>query len=454
MAHIKISRGLDIPIKNKPTGEPSSLPTSPSLIALDLKIFEDVKFKILAKVGDVVKIGQPIVEDKSIPGRMFCSPAGGIIKEIRRGYRRVLVDVIIEVSPKEEYFEWAPMAVDTATRDQLISRLKEGGLFAHIRSRPFDLLANPSAMPRSIFVKAIESAPFAPPADMQVKGHEEAFQTGLNVLSKLTDGPVHLIHAKHSPAVFSEAKNVCLHIAEGPHPIGNPSVHIEHIDPIRSASDVLWTVNVHDVIAIGTLFASNRYFIERVISIAGPGVLPDRVGYFYARAGIPISELISGRLTKKGPLRLISGDPLIGHKVEAQDFLGFSDTVFCVVPENTSREFLHFFKLGINKYSFSRAYVSGHLDNTDREYDFTTSLHGEHRAFVDPTLYDKVMPLPISTMTLVKAVLSEDFELAEKLGLLTVVSEDFGLPTFVCPSKMEMVDIIKAGLKRYAHDVS
>ena len=48
-------------------------------------------------------------------------------------------------------------------------------------------------------------------------------------------------------------------------------------------------------------------------------------------------------------------------------------------------------------------------------------------------------------MPLIKAVLAEDFETAEFLGLLEVDSEDFALPTFVCPSKMEMSDIIKKG---------
>ena len=114
---------------------------------------------------------------------------------------------------------------------------------------------------------------------------------------------------------------------------------------------------------------------------------------------------------------------------------------------------MHFLGLGLNKYSFSRAYLSGHLDNTTREYDFTTSQHGEHRAFIDSTLYNKVMPLPVPTMLLVKAVMAEDFELAETLGLLQVDSEDFALTSFVCPSKTEMVEIVKTGLRLYSKEV-
>lgn len=117
------------------------------------------------------------------------------------------------------------------------------------------------------------------------------------------------------------------------------------------------------------------------------------------------------------------------------------------------REFLSFFRLGLDKYTASGAYVTGHLNNQKRRYAFTTSLHGEHRPFVTNTPYDKVMPMQIPTMPLVKAVMAEDYEQAEHLGLLEVDSEDFALATFVCPSKMEMVGIIQRGLADYASQV-
>lgn len=459
MAHIKVTKGLDIPIKGKPNGPVKPLTPGggsstlvPKLISLNLKPFDDIKFKLLVKPDDVVKIGQPLAEDKSSPGRMFCSPAGGVIKEIRRGLKRSLIDIVINVAKQEEYHSFNPIDISKASREQIMDVLKNGGLFTHIRSRPFNQLANPNKMPRSIFVKAIESAPFTPPAELQVAGHEQEFQEGLNALARLTEGRVHLICKSDTDCrAFTEAKNVQIHTAEGPHPIGTYSLYIQAIDPINSVDDVVWTLNAHDVVGIGHLLTKGKVFIERIISIAGPGVLPDRIGYFRGRAGMCVADLISGRI-EHGLLRFISGDPLMGHKVEVDDFLGFYHYAFCVVPENTEREMLHFFRLGIDKYSFSKTYVSGHLNNRNREYDFTTSQHGEHRAFIDSTLYDEVMPLPVSTMLLVKAVMAEDFDLAEQLGLLTVDSEDFALPTFVCPSKMEMTDIIKQGLRQHASE--
>ena len=80
--------------------------------------------------------------------------------------------------------------------------------------------------------------------------------------------------------------------------------------------------------------------------------------------------------------------------------------------------------------------------------------HGERRAFVIGSPYEKVVPLSINPMLLVKSVLAEDYEEAERLGLLEVAPEDFALPTFVCPSKIEMMEIVRKGLKRHAAEVT
>lgn len=438
MVDIKIKKGLDIPILGRPEGTQVLPLPKATHISLNLDPFDEIKFRMIAKVGDKVKIGEPIAEDKNCAGRFFVSPAGGVVQEIRRGEKRRILDVVIVVDEQEEYFE-------SAKGSSLIETLKNGGYFAHIRQRPFNILANPEKKPRSIFVKAIESAPFVPPAEIQVAGHEADFQAGLSALAKL--GTVHLVY---NNKIFSEMSDVVKHTAEGPHPVANHSLHIQKIDPITSFEDVVWTLNAHDVVGIGYYLRTGKYFIERVIAIAGPGVIPDKVGYYRARAGYPVNALLPGRI-KKESLRLISGDPLMGRKVDAVDFLGFNDYVFCVIPENVKRDFLHFFRLGLKKFTFSRAYAAGHLKN--REYAFTTSLQGEHRAFIDSTLYDKVMPLNVSTMLLVKAIMAEDFELADQLGILEVDSEDFALPTFVCPSKMEMVDIVRHGLKKYFNEI-
>ncbi len=461
MAHIHTKKGLDIPIEGAPEGAlrefspPGEAAPFRNVkeISLNLDPFAHTRFKLLKHVGENVKIGEPIAHDKAFPERMFVSPAGGVVKEIRRGLKRRLVDIVIDVHhPEEEHISSVPDLAHI-NRADLVAHLQKGGLFTHIRQRPFNHLADPTKIPRSIFVKAIESAPFAPPAELQVQGYEEALKKGLDALSRLTEGLVHLVYREGtSSTCFLEAKNVDHHMAEGPHPISNHSVHIHFIDPIRSPEDVVWTLQLHDVLAIGYFLLTGRYLTERTIGIGGPGIVPGQTGFFRIRQGYPMALLAEGRVGK-GWMRLISGDVLMGKKVDTDDFLGFYHNVFSVVPENTNREMLHFLRLGGSKFSISGAYLSGHIHRAARRYFFSTNQHGEPRAFIDSTLYKKVMPIGIPTMFLVKAVMAEDFDLAENLGLLEVDSEDFALSTFVCPSKIEMTEIIRQGLVRYAAEV-
>lgn len=456
MADLNIKKGLNIPIIGEPHGIPEELTVDgknirPESVALDLDPFEELRFRLLVKPGDIVKIGQPLVEDKQHTTRVFVSPGAGTIQEPTRGLKRRLLNIPITLAEHEEYIEHPRLNLNSISREELVKHLLAGGVFPHIRQRPFDLLANPEKEPRSIFVKAIETAPFAVPVELQIQGNEEDFKTGLEALKKLTSGKVHLMYEEGSAfKPFIDAKNVEKHTVSGPHPAANPSIHISSIDPIQLYTDVVWTVDVVGVIAIGHLINQGRYFIPRVISIAGNGLQEGKRIYAKTRAGNPISNFIDGRLIE-GPMRFISGDPLTGTKLEQNGYLGFYDTVFTVIPEQISQEFLHFFRLGADKFSNSNTYLSGHLKG--KMYEFTTNQHGEERPFITGSPYDKVMPLHLNTMLLVKAVMAEDYELAEKLGLLEVAPEDFALPTFVCPSKIEMIDIIKQGLRNYAKEV-
>lgn len=454
MAHIKIKQGLDIPIEGNPKGASQELSPSKDkgshFVALDLTPFDDVKFKVLVRFEDQVKKGDPLAEDKECEGRFFVSPAGGTVREIRRGEKRRLLYIVIEPSEKEETRAFPSIDWLHLSREELIEQLKMGGLFTFIRQRPFNFLANPHLHPRSIFVKAIESAPLTPSAEMQVQGYEKEFQIGLEALTKLTEGKVHLVYRQGSSCPsFTQAVGVEKHTAEGPHPIANVSLHLERIDPIRSVEDVVWTLDALTVVAIGYFLMHREVFLSRILAIAGPGILEEKRGFFKVRAGCSVASLIEGRI-QKGALRLISGNPLTGQMVNGEDFLGYTSTVFCAFPENTKREFLHFFRLGAHKFTTSGAYLSGHVNNNEREYAFTTNQHGEKRAFIDSSLYEGVMPLNIPTMFLVKALIAEDYDLAAELGLLEVDSEDFALPCFVCPSKIEMPEIVKNGLRRYA----
>jgi Na+-transporting NADH:ubiquinone oxidoreductase subunit A len=454
MTHIKVVKGLDIPIEGAPSGPIEQLPT-PKYVAYNFSFsaFENIKFRLLVHPGDRVKIGQPLAEDKDVPGRMFVSCASGIIHEIVRGEKRRLMAIVIQVLPHEEVVSSSPIDVAAISKEELMAKLLLGGLFVHIRTRPFYRLPDPKKLPRSVFVKAIESAPLVPSAEMQLEGREEEFAIGLQALSKLTGAPIHLVYRKDSPCkAFGSARYVEKHTIEGPHPSGNVSVHIHHIDPIEKPQDIVWTLNVLGVLHIGSFLLHGRLALDRIVAIGGPAILPEKRRYLRARFGHPIGELVAGRLLQGKEIRIISGDVLTGDKVEEKDFLGFSHTAICALFEPEERLFLPYMRPGGNTYTASHAFLSGFFNWARRRFPFTTSMHGERRAFMDGAIYDRLMPLNILSLPLIRACMAENFDLAEKYGLLEVAPEDFALLEFADPSKIEIMDIIRGALRRHAKD--
>lgn len=442
--HIKIKKGLDLPLQGAPQGTVQSLSyTGP--IGLDFTPFASIHPHLLVKVGDTVSIGQPLIADKNDPLRVWTSPAAGVVQEILRGEKRVLLGLSILPDGSNRHFDWNPFG--SFSKEAFLAFLLRTGLLSWIQMRPFQRPAHPKLLPKQIFVKALESAPFTPPAEMQVQGKEEAFQAGLKALSRFVDGKLHLVYRKGTSAsCFVQAKETILHTVEGPHPAANPSVHIHHISPIETPQDTIWTLDAWAVTAIGTALLENRLLQERVIACAGEGFLPAFRGYSRAPLGIHLPTLCQNKLSSAS-VRLLSGDPLMG---QAGPFLGHFHAVCTALIENHHRQILHFFRLGADKYSASRGYLSGFLS---KPFSFTTSLHGEERAFIDAEVYDRVMPMRIPTVPLIKAILALNFEEAQFLGLLEVAPEDFALSTFVCPSKIEMVEIVEQGLQKYASEV-
>ncbi len=81
-------------------------------------------------------------------------------------------------------------------------------------------------------------------------------------------------------------------------------------------------------------------------------------------------------------------------------------------------------------------------------------MHGGRRAFVMTGLYEKVLPMDILPMQLLKAILAEDIDAMENLGIYEVAEEDFALCEFICPSKIEIQSIIRQGIDMMIKEMS
>lgn len=440
---IKIKRGKDI----KLVGSADKIHANAlqaETVALKPGDFIGIRPKMLVKEGDIVKAGSPIFYDKNNEQVKFVAPLSGTIAEIKRGAKRVILEVIIKADKETVYEKHNLSDVKGMDGQQVKDIMMEAGLWPMIRQRPFDVIANPNHTPKAIFISAFDTSPLAPDYDFILHGQEAAFQSGIEAISKLTSGKVHLNVRGNVKAddTFTNAKGVQINKFTGPHPAGNVGVQIHHIDPIGKGETV-WFVNPQDVATIGKFFLGGQYDASRIIALAGSEVNAPK--YYRTVLGAPASTVLQGN-TKEGSKRFISGNVLTGSRIEETGYIGFYDHQVTVLPENHEPEFFGWIAPNFNKWSASRALFSWLTPN--KEYRLDTKMNGEERAYVVTGQYEAVFPFEIYPQQLVKSIMIDDIESMEELGIYEVAPEDFALCEVVCTSKMPVQSIVRDGLEK------
>jgi len=438
---IKIKRGLDIKLKGK-AEKIYKRSDRPSFCAVKPVDFNGLTPKLTVKPGDEVKVGSLIFYDKYHPEIKFNSPVSGVISEIHRGERRKILEVVIKTADKDEFVNFSVKDPSLLSRNEVIEILLTSGLWPVIRQRPYSIIARPADKPKAIFISGFNTAPLAPDIDFIIKDSEDEFRVGTDVITHLTDGPIHLSLESDYPAckTFANARNLVIHKFKGPHPAGNVGIQISHIDPINKG-EVVWYINPLDIVKIGKLFINGIPDNTTVLALTGSGVI--NPAYYKTITGANVTSLIQGNI-KEGHNRIISGDVLTGTKLDKKGFTGFYDRQLTVIPEGKHFEFIGWAKPGFGKYSFYRAFWSWLRPGA--EYTIDTNLKGGKRAFVLTGNYESVIPMDIYPLQLLKAIMVEDIDNMERLGIYEVDPEDFALAEFICPSKTEIQSIIKKGL--------
>lgn len=439
---IKIKKGLNINLIGAAEKTISTL-ALPETFAIKPPDFTGVIPKLLVKEGDEVLAGTSLFFDKANEAVKFSSPVSGEIIEIVRGEKRKILEIKILADKEFRYLSFSKADPVNLSRESIIESLLNSGAWPLIRQRPFGIIANPADKPKSIFISAFDSNPLAPDLDFIFQNCESEFQAGLNAFQKLTEGKIHLnIKAgSNTSPVFTNAKGVIINSISGPHPAGNVGVQIHHIDPVNKG-EVVWCVNPQDVLMIGRLFMEGRLDATRTIALTGSGIKTPK--YYKTLTGISVKHLLTDGGLHDGEKRIISGNVLTGKKILPEGYLGFYDTQITVIPEGNEPEFIGWLKPGFDKLSMSRAYFSWLFP--DKKHNLNTNLHGEERPFVMSGQYEKVFPMDIYPVQLLKSILVDDLEMMEKLGIYEVVEEDFALCEFVCTSKIESQHIIRKGL--------
>ncbi|OOE70298.1 Na(+)-translocating NADH-quinone reductase subunit A [Salinivibrio sp. IB282] len=440
---ITIKKGLDIPIAGTPAQVINDGPAVKK-VALLGEEYVGMRPTMHVRVGDVVKKGQGLFEDKKNPGVVFTAPAAGKVVEVNRGAKRVLQSVVIEVDGNEQvtFNKYEASQLASLERQAVVDQLVESGMWTALRTRPFSRSPAIDAVPEAIFVNAMDTNPLAADPKVIIDEQKEAFVAGLDVLSRLTDKQVFVCKA-NVELPTSQQSNVEQHVFAGPHPAGLVGTHIHHL---RSASmeKKVWHLNYQDVIAFGHLFLTGEINADRVVSLAGPMVNKPRL--VRTQLGANLDELTDGELMA-GESRVISGSVLSGTKASGPHaYLGRFHLQVSVLREGNEKELFGWLSPGKNRFSVTRAYL-GHLFK-GQLFNLTTSTNGSDRSMVPIGNYERVMPLDIEPTMLLRDICAGDTDSMQQLGALELDPEDLALCTFVCPGKYEYGPMLRESLEK------
>tara|TARA_B110000263_G_scaffold150911_1_gene130976 strand:+ start:134 stop:1489 length:1356 start_codon:yes stop_codon:yes gene_type:complete len=441
---INLSKGFDINLIGEAVKTITTIKPPSSFAIKPTDFIGITRPKLLKNVGDEVKAGTPILFDKLSDQIMYCSPVSGEIIEVVRGLKRRIEEIRILPDKKNIYVKnkkFSSLEVNQLKKEDIIKSLTSSGVWPHIIQRPFGLVADPNSIPKAIHVSFFDTHPLAPSSEVLYKDDLEYIKSALRIISKLTDGKIHLNHNKDSIKYFS-IDGYENNVFSGPHPSGNVGVQIHHIDAVNK-EDIVWSTSPQGLIEIGKFFLEGIYDASKKICLVGSEV--KNTQYYSCISGTSIMNILENNI-KDGTQRIISGNILTGSSIGSKGYLGFYDSMVTVIPEGNSHEFLGWILPVINKLSFQRAFGLFSFLNPKKKYNLNTNTNGELRAFVQTGVFSKVLPMDILPTYLFKAILAEDYDEMEELGIYELVEEDVAICEFVDVSKNDLQKLLRKGL--------
>lgn len=438
---IKLSKGLNINLKGKAKSEKTL--TSPSdEYALSPSAFPGVIPKLSVKEGDKVLAGEPLFYNKACPDVKFSSPVSGTVRAVVRGERRKILFVKVQADKEQQYHDFGKADPASLDGEAVKAKILEAGLFGYINQLPYAVSTVPTTKPEGIYVSALRDMPLACDFEIELKGNEDAFKTGLKALSRIA--PVHLgTGARQTSPALTEVTDVDLNVFDGPCPAGNVDVQINHISPM-SKNKVVWTVDPSAVIFIGRLFLTGKVDLKRTIAVAGSQIKDP--AYTDVLVGTPLKDILAGKLSTTEHVRIINGNPLTGTVDSLEGYLGAHTSEVTAIPEgDNTDEILGWIMPRTKQFSVSRSYFSW-LFGKKKAYDLDARIKGGERHMIMSGEYGKVFPMDIYPEYLVKAIISGDIDKQEALGIYEVAPEDFAVAEFVDSSKLQLQKIVRDGL--------
>ena len=444
---ISIRKGLNIRLVGEATKEIKEIPVS-GIVGISPLDFHGLTPKMVVKEGDAVMVGDVLFFDKKREKIKFVSPVSGKVKEIVRGEKRRIMNVLIDSDGKQDAKKFTVKNVSDYSAEEIKNLLLESGFWSSMKQRPLDIIADPENAAKGLFVSSFDSAPLAPDYEFILNSEMDALQKGFDALSILMEGKVHLSSMPNSK--FTEIKGVKHHSFDGLHPAGNIGTQIHHIDPVNKG-EFVWSMNIQEVAAIGKLLSSGSVDTCRKIALTGSEVQSPT--YLSVTRGTVMESIVKNSV-KNENVRYISGNVLTGDRKNLTEYLGFYHNQISVIPEGNEYKFFltsGWLGHGFDKFSNSRLFPTFLLPKS-KKFRLDTNTNGEERAFVVSGELERVFPFDILPVQLTKAAITDDIDGMENLGIYEVAPEDFALCEYVCTTKINIQEKIRQGLDLIASE--
>lgn len=445
MQEIKIKKGHRVRMAGAPSNTLENLADPPQIAFLPAKI-PYIKPRLKVAEGDTVKIGSILFEDKRNPDFKFLSPAGGVVRAVQFGPRRVIESIVIDRDMKNEARVQFPSVSDAELaamdRQKLVEHILAGGLWWVFRQLPFRDLPDPEIAPPAIIVGLSAQEPFQPLPDVYLQDRFDLLLFGLKVLEKLSGGNA-LVFASGDTPLPDEAHQALTHRVWGNYPADDPGTLLYHIKT-SAEQNRSWSVSGQDLILLAQLLTRGEYPVDRIVSVAGSGTSNPR--HFRTRLGVPLAHLVEDDAVGVD-LRFVVGGLFRGYESDRNGFMGHYETALNLLPSGSEAEFLSLFNPGFNKPTYSRVFLS--RLNPEKPV-FDCNLKGGVRACIACMHCADVCPVDILPHMAYKAVLADEVEEYLEHGLLDCVA--CGLCAYVCPSKIELTQTFIEAKAVYAKE--
>ncbi len=444
MKTLKIARGFDLNVAEPPdlSCVHLALPASLGCCAGDIPY---IRPKLLVKEGRRVKTGEPLFTDKRDTTIQYVSPGTGRVEKVIYGARRHLMEVVIATESEDEYVEYDPIALDAIAgmpREELVTHLKNGGLWQGLRQFPALDFADPDHSPAMIIVAMDGNDLFSPRPAIILKDNIAAFEAGMAVLRRFSDRLAVVCRESSLEGIReldSSVADQITHTAPDIYPAWHPGAVLYQIKQ-QVEENSSWCICLDHLVMMGRFLLSGRYPVEKIVTITQPG---ERRPHMRVRQGMPWSAL-AGKMPGES---MVTTGRFNGRILEKDAHIGFFENTVNIIDAGSGEEMFGFARPGLDKPTVSSTFLSS-LFRRPAKMDCT--LHGEARACINCSYCERICPNDLMPAFIMKALHADELEEALALGLMDCCK--CGLCSFTCPSKIELTRILSDAMDAYYKD--